>query len=158
MDLNLQTLAARSLSSPQLFRSLTIAEADLTADIDLVEAQLSREQREQLARMLQEAMSHPHRMTAQQRANMSYDLPAQGWQNLDVKDKWKEAVASERVIASYSRNDVNCLCFHPDENMCSGGAVIYISCNFCEEAVDDVNDKPLSSADGLCHAWVYSCS
>lgn len=37
MYLNLQTLAARILSVPQLFCSLTTAEADLTADTDLVE-------------------------------------------------------------------------------------------------------------------------
>ena len=34
---------------------------------------------------------------------------AQGWQNLEVKDKWKEvAAASECVIASHERGD-NCL-------------------------------------------------
>lgn len=38
MELSLQTLAARSLSIPWLFRILTTAETDLTADIDLVES------------------------------------------------------------------------------------------------------------------------
>lgn len=59
---------------------------------------------------------------------------------------------------SYTQEDVNCLRFHPDENICSEGALTYIIRILYEEDVDDVNDKPLFSTDGLCPAWVHSCS
>lgn len=91
--------------------------------------------------------------------DMTTGPPAQGWQNLDVKDKWKEAaVASESVIASYTREDANCLRFRPDEEVWSGGALTYIIRVYYNEAPDDADDTPLFTTDGLLPAWVHSCS